>query len=92
MREYISKTQPEILLEIRYEYRTQHYKVWDGEFDDVVLFSREMCETKLTYMHQNPIRAGILKEATDYGYSSAKFYEYWHSDIQSELLHFLEVF
>jgi putative transposase len=92
LREYISKTHPEILLEIRYEHRTQHYKIWDDEFDDVVLFSREMCETKLTYMHQNPVRAGIVTEPADYVYSSAKFYEYWHFNVQSELLHYLEVF
>jgi putative transposase len=92
LREYISKTHPEILPEINYEHRTQHYKIWDDDFDDVILFSREMCETKLIYMHQNPVRAGIVKEEADYIYSSAKFYEYWHFDIPSELMHYLEVF
>ena len=29
---------------------------------------------KLEYIHNNPIRAGLCKEAEDYKYSSARFY------------------
>ncbi|WP_164490050.1 REP-associated tyrosine transposase [Runella sp. SP2] len=92
LRAHISRFYPHILPEILYEYRSQHYKIWDDEFDDVVIYSRKMCEIKLDYMHNNPVKAGLVTEPSGYLFSSAKFYENWKVNIQSELLHYRDVF
>jgi len=92
LREHIAQVYPHILPDIQFEHRSQHFKIWEDEFDDVLLYSRKMCEIKLEYMHYNPVKAGIVADPTEYVYSSAKFYEYWHLHIQSDLLHYREVF
>jgi hypothetical protein len=33
-----------------------------------------MIETRLNYIHENPVRAGLVAEAEDYLYSSARNY------------------
>ncbi len=92
LRKHFSSIQPDQVEGLRYEYRTQHFKVWEDRFDDVVLYSRAVCETKLNYLHENPVRAGLVNEPTRYRYSSASFYEFWKPGIRSELLHYRDVF
>ena len=43
------------------------------------------------YMHNNPVKAGLVTELGDYLFSSAKFYENWEVKIPSELLHYRDV-
>jgi hypothetical protein len=38
------------------------------------LWSLGVIWQKLNYIHQNPVRAGLVKESTDYIYSSATDY------------------
>lgn len=92
LREHLTKFHPELVEPLRYEHRTQHYKVWQDKFDDVALFSKKVCETKVNYIHENPVRAGIVDDPVKYRYSSAPFYWNWHPGIQSELLHYADVF
>ena len=35
---------------------------------------RRKVEEKLEYMHLNPVRAGFVKRAVDWGWSSARWY------------------
>ncbi len=49
-------------------------KFWMERFDDEVIRNAAMFRTKLDYMHNNPVRAGLVDCAEAYKYSSAKYY------------------
>jgi putative transposase len=68
----------------------QKFKVWEDRFDDVVLYTKKACETKIEYIHLNPVKAGTVKDPVEYKYSSASFY--WTGNKRSNLLDYREVF
>jgi putative transposase len=68
--EYLSE-----LESLRYKYRKQKIKVWQDRFDDVALYSRKVLETKLNYIHENPVKKGFVKFAEEYKYSCAAYYK-----------------
>lgn len=79
------------LNKIRYEKGLQKFKVWQDRFDDVVLYTRKVLEVKLEYIHQNPVKAGLVDYPTKYLHSSAAFYENgFNSPI--EILNYNEIF
>lgn len=80
-----------LLDELRYEKRQQKFRVWQHRFDDVVLYTRKVLETKLEYIHQNPVKAGIVDFPTEYIYSSAGFYENG-TNSQIDILNYNEFF
>jgi REP element-mobilizing transposase RayT len=47
------------------------YEFWKKDNHPFVLYSNEMIKQKLNYIHQNPVRAGLVREAQEYMYSSA---------------------
>ena len=59
---------------LSHEVRTQQYKIWMDRYDAVPMWKREYVLTKLQYMHDNPVKRSIVTDATDYKYSSARFY------------------
>ncbi|NID10696.1 hypothetical protein [Fibrivirga algicola] len=73
-----------------HEVNEQSFKIWEDRFDDVVLYSRDVCETKIDYMHQNPVKAGLVAAPEHYRHSSAAFY--LTSNKTSALLHYLDIF
>jgi putative transposase len=91
IRERIQETCPALLEEIKYEHRTQHFKVWEDRFDDIVLYTKAVCEVKIEYIHNNPLKAGLVDDPIKYKYSSALFYAKG-GRVKSELLHYLDVF
>ena len=50
------------------------FKLWKDRFDDVIIYSEKVMETKINYIHYNPVRANLVKEITDWKYSSARNY------------------
>jgi len=50
------------------------YQVWTHENHALELYGNEFIQQKLEYIHNNPVRAGIVKNAEDYIYSSASYY------------------
>lgn len=50
------------------------YKIWQDRFHDVTLYSLKICWTKLNYINNNPVKAGLCDKAEDYPYSSGAFY------------------
>lgn len=64
-----------LLEELRFERRQQKFKVWQDRFGDLVLYTTKVLEVKLDYIHQNPVKAGIVDYPTEYIHSSAGFYE-----------------
>jgi putative transposase len=49
--------------------------IWQRRFYDHVVRDDEDWRTKLSYLHDNPVRAGLVECATDYAWSSARFWE-----------------
>lgn len=54
--------------------RNEKYQVWTHENHAMELFSSKFIKQKMDYIHQNPVRAGIVEKEEDYIYSSAKEY------------------
>lgn len=54
--------------------RNSDYQFWTHENHAEVIFLPEFLNQKLRYIHENPIRAGIVEKAEDYVYSSAVNY------------------
>ena len=46
--------------------------VWMPRFDDVAIYSENQFRTKLTYIHNNPVKAGLANRPEIYKYSSAR--------------------
>ncbi len=91
IREFIQNTDLEKLSDLKYENRSQHFKIWDDGFDDVALFTKKICESKLEYIHQNPVVAKMVENQEDYRYSSAGFYM-GKSNIDIKILDYSLVF
>ncbi len=66
--------------------RNKSYQVWTHENHAILLYSPEFTAEKLEYLHQNPVRAGIVINPEDYLYSSARNYADMDSLLNIELL------
>jgi REP element-mobilizing transposase RayT len=66
--------------------RNKNYQVWTHENHAKYLYSNEFIAEKLEYLHQNPVRAGIVANPEDYIYSSARNYAELDSVLEIELL------
>jgi REP element-mobilizing transposase RayT len=66
--------------------RNKNYQVWTHENHAIYLYSPEFIAEKLEYIHQNPVRAGIVVNPEDYLYSSARNYAGLESVLEIELL------
>jgi putative transposase len=51
-----------------------NYKFWQNEYHPVELNTKEMMDQKLEYIHDNPVKEGIVERPEDYIYSSARDY------------------
>ncbi len=49
--------------------------IWMPRYDRVAITSETAFRTKLKYIHQNPVKAGLVDMARDYEWSSASDYE-----------------
>lgn len=54
--------------------RNSQYQVFTHENHAVQLYSDKFIDQKLDYIHENPVRAGLVIEPQDYIYSSATNY------------------
>jgi REP element-mobilizing transposase RayT len=54
--------------------KDQTNKLWMRRFDDEVIRNQQMFWAKLNYIHNNPVKAGLVSKAEDYKYSSARNY------------------
>jgi putative transposase len=54
--------------------RNSEHQFWTQENHAVELYSNKFKDQKLDYIHNNPVRAGIVEEPWEYIYSSARAY------------------
>ncbi len=51
-----------------------NFQLWKRNYHPIELFNRNIFEEKLNYIHQNPVKAGLVFEPQEYVYSSAVNY------------------
>jgi putative transposase len=61
-------------------------QIWTNNNHPEECFTKDFTGTKLNYIHENPVRAGIVREPEDYIYSSASDYAGRKGIIDVELL------
>ena len=54
--------------------RNKYHQFWTQDNHPVELYNNEIIMQKLNYIHQNPVRAGIVEKSEDYLLSSARNY------------------
>ena len=54
--------------------RNSEYQFWTHENHAIEVYSNSLIQSKVEYIHNNPVRAGIVNKAEDYKYSSAGNY------------------
>ena len=62
-------------LEHHEQNRNHKYSLWQAERNVFPIFSEEKFMEKVNYIHQNPVRAGLVECATDYRWSSARIWQ-----------------
>lgn len=65
----------------------ENFKVWTGDNHPEEITSDSFLKTKLNYIHENPVRAGLVTEPSQYLYSSAADYEGRKGLIEIDLLY-----
>jgi putative transposase len=62
------------LQKLRQETKRRHYQysVWDHHPNVRLLLTERMLIDRARYLHQNPVRAGLVERAEDYRYSSVR--------------------
>jgi REP element-mobilizing transposase RayT len=73
--EYLEKEKSNILNSLNVNKTTkQKRQLWMHRFDDEVIRNNKMFWVKLKYIHNNPVKAGLVIRGEDYKYSSARNY------------------
>lgn len=54
--------------------QNKEFKIWTSDNHPEEIFSDDFLKIKLDYIHENPVRAGLVKHAEDYLYSSGADY------------------
>ena len=49
-------------------------RIWMPRYDRVVITSEDVLRTKLEYIHNNPLKAGLVRQADKWLWSSARAY------------------
>ena len=49
-------------------------QVWTHENHAVYLYGPDFIREKIDYLHNNPVRSGLVEKPEDYLYSSARYY------------------
>ena len=54
--------------------RNKNYQFWQQDNHPIECTDNDILQTRMIYLHQNPVRAGIVVNEWEYIYSSAKDY------------------
>jgi len=58
----------------KYDQRIEKYRFWQDKSHPIELSSNEMIDQRIHYIHENPVRTGLVATAEDYLFSSARNY------------------
>ncbi len=84
---------PEKLLQFSVSASDRKYNFWQRDPLAVHIFSRDVAEQKLNYLHCNPLQEhwNLCRLPEDYRFSSARFYETGFDEFEI-LTHYMEAF
>jgi putative transposase len=51
-----------------------HYRVWNRRGYDMNVWSEKKIQEKLNYMHNNPVKRGLVAQPGDWPWSSWRYY------------------
>ncbi len=54
-------------------------RFWQPKYHSFEIYEESKLHEKLCYMHENPVRSGLVERATDWKWSSARWYEWRQS-------------
>ncbi|MFA6057438.1 MAG: transposase [Taibaiella sp.] len=66
---------PQVLPHFSVEAKDRKFQFWERNPLSMDLWNEAIVIQKLTYVHENPVKAGIVANPSNYKYSSAMFYE-----------------
>jgi REP element-mobilizing transposase RayT len=72
---YALKGNEDMLTRLTVNAKDRKRQVWERNSLSISLWTPAVFLQKLNYIHQNPIRAGLVADVCDYRYSRAGFYE-----------------
>ena len=67
--------------------RNENFQIWTNGCHPEECYSDDFTKVKLNYIHENPVRAGIVRKPEDYVYSSAANYAGMEGIIKVDLLY-----
>lgn len=70
----IQKYQPLELENYRATQQDRTYQIWERNSLCVELYTPEVFDQKIDYIHYNPVKAGLCKQPEQYAFSSAEYY------------------
>lgn len=70
----------------KFNKRAGTMQLWTHENHAVELSTNEMIDSRLEYIHENPVRAGWVEKSEDYMYSSARNYSGLPGIIEVDLI------
>ena len=68
--------------------KNTHFQIWQNGNHPKETFSPQFTEQKIRYIHQNPVKEGIVLKAEEYLYSSARDYIGLKSPVKTKKLLF----
>ena len=70
----------------KFDNRIEKYRFWQDKSHPIELTTTEMIDQRINYVHENPVRTGLVVKAEDYLYSSARNYAGLRSIIEIDLI------
>jgi putative transposase len=90
---YLQQHDLALLSQLRVDKTDRQYQIWQRSPLAIELYSREVVEQKLDYIHFNPSHEkwSLVTDPIDYAYSSVRFYESPESNPYPFLTHYMDI-
>jgi len=70
----------------KFDNHIDKYRFWQDKSHPIELITTEMIDQRINYIHENPVRTGLVAKAEDYLYSSAGNYAGLSSIIEIDMI------
>ena len=68
----------------KFDNRIKKYRFWQDKSHPVEMSTTEMIEQRIQYIHENPVKTGLVAQAEDYLFSSARNYAGLSAEIEMD--------
>ena len=70
----------------KFDNRIEKYRFWQDKSHPVELTTTEMIDQRINYIHENPVRSGLVARSEEYLYSSARNYAGLSSVVEIDVM------